>query len=182
MQDLTAKTFGRLTVVGYVGSNKHHHQFWLCECACRNEVVARSSDLKGGQHKSCGCLSRELTRERFLKHGQCPRSGATSTYVIWSGIFARCCNSKNKHFSYYGGRGITVCERWRKFENFYADMGDRPPGMSIDRYPDNDGNYEPGNCRWATRKEQRANQRPRSLKSCKAKDKETKPLPMKGEK
>lgn len=87
----------------------------------------------------------------------------TRTYEAWKHMIQRCTNPHAKHFSYYGGRGITVCERWlSSFENFLADMGERPPGLTLDRYPDNDGNYEPDNCRWATWTQQAANRRKRA--------------------
>ena len=101
-----------------------------------------------------------------LAHGHARRKGETPAYCSWRHIIDRCTNPNNIGFKYYGGRGITVCERWRSFENFLEDMGERPNGKSIDRYPDNDGNYEPDNCRWATPEEQRANRRPRRVHAC----------------
>jgi hypothetical protein len=92
-------------------------------------------------------------------HGHTVGGKATRVYETWASMHKRCCNSKCKSYPRYGGRGISVCERWSKFENFLADMGEPPPGKSIDRYPNNDGNYEPGNCRWATREEQEANKK-----------------------
>jgi hypothetical protein len=83
----------------------------------------------------------------------------SDTYRSWHGMRQRCSDPKQENYKYYGGRGITVCDRWQSFENFLADMGERPEGTSIDRYPDNDGNYEPGNCRWATRSQQQHNKR-----------------------
>ena len=97
-----------------------------------------------------------------IKHGQSKRGQRTSEYQIWRGMKTRCQNSKSYAYKYYGGRGIQVCKRWQDFRNFFTDMGKRPgPEYSIDRI-DNDGNYEPGNCRWATPHEQRVNSRPRS--------------------
>lgn len=130
-----------------------------CRCDCGTEKTVERGNLMAGRTKSCGCLNAEMRSARST-HGQTTGFRETRAYKSWCGIKDRCCNPKNSRWSDYGGRGISVCERWRaSFENFLADMGDCPPGYSIDRYPDVDGNYEPGNCRWATDDEQRTNKR-----------------------
>lgn len=122
-----------------------------------------SRDLRAGDTKSCGCLKHDLTVERNLKHGHSTRNGVSGTMVSFRNMHQRCSDKACPDYPDYGGRGITVCDRWSDFTNFLSDMGERPEGRSIDRV-DNEGNYEPENCQWATSKEQHANRRPRRRK------------------
>lgn len=153
--DLTGRQFGRLTALQECGRRKHHGPMWLCRCTCGTEKIVPGVRLRTGVTRSCGCLLRDSrTIPRFIKHGKY----GSRVRSIWNGMIQRCSNPRRKGWENYGGRGITVCERWKSFPNFYADMGDPPDGTSLDRV-DSDGNYEPGNCRWATRTEQGANRR-----------------------
>ena len=154
---MTGQRFGRLTVVERVPSRAEAH--WRCLCDCGNTSVLRGSILRDGQVRSCGCYLRDRLRRVNTVHGQAVRGHMTPTYNSWMQMRRRCRDPKHGQWANYGGRGITVCDRWRdSFANFLADMGERPDGTSIDRI-DNDGNYEPGNCRWATPLEQSHNKR-----------------------
>lgn len=164
--DLTGKTFGRLTVLSRA-ENKNGRTHWLCECTCGNRIVASTSNLQSETTRSCTCLQKETAAKVLLRHGEASWPKRSREYRIWVAMRYRCNNPNCSDHQYYGGRGITVSPRWDTFQNFLVDMGRCPPGMSLDRYPNKDGNYEPGNCRWATDEQQRHNQRPRYGGLCK---------------
>lgn len=161
LKDIVGQRFGRLLVISRHGSTIHKQATWSCICDCGKMTVAVGSDLRGGHTSSCGCYNRDQIVRKFTKHGQAKASGLSRTYRIWAGMKTRCLNPKTKAWIRYGGRGIRVHESWLDFENFYAAMGDAPPGKTLDRIK-NDKGYEPGNCRWATYREQAQNQRIRS--------------------
>lgn len=171
--DLTGRKFGKQFVLGpdapLDASMKKYLFPWRVRCDCGNvRTISHSALVRG---RGCGCVHRQRAKEANTKHGFAygQRYGRRPerTYRIWQNMLNRCRNQKLPCWKNYGGRGIVVCERWQDFANFIADMGECPPGLSIDRI-NNDGNYEPSNCRWATRKQQSLNQRPRKSRSARA--------------
>lgn len=136
-------------------------RWWECECQhCERKTVCRimATTVRKDRQKTCGCLHREAAVKTHTKHGNSPASGSTRTYRIWAAMKSRCSDPNHKNYRHYAGRGIGVCERWKKFDAFLEDVGEIPDGMEIDRI-DNDKGYEPGNVRLATRAEQCRNMR-----------------------
>ena len=158
------RRFGRLTPVHEAARSKRGERRWTCLCECGATAVVFQSVLRNGSTNSCGCLRKEVTRARKTTHGNTQCKSPTPEYQAWRAMKRRCYSPHGKDYPHYGGRGVTVCERWlHSFENFLADMGERPTtDHSIDRV-DVNGNYEPGNCRWATDIEQARNHRNNAL-------------------
>lgn len=155
--DLTGQTFGRLTVLSMtmVKTARRNVAHCICSCECGGIITTLPHSLKSMATKSCGCLLSEVSASRQTTHNQ----SNTPTWSVWCAMRRRCDNPRNKSYGLYGGRGITVCERWQDFSNFLADMGERPSRLhSIERQNTN-GNYEPGNCVWATKAQQSRNTR-----------------------
>ena len=159
-RNLLGKKFGRLTVLEDTGERYNQKLvIWKCKCDCGEYKNVSSNSLLTGGTKSCGCLQKERTKEsskKKIKHGHKKSNQITPTYSTWQSMKRRCLNEDNHNFKYYGGRVIMICERWMVFENFLADMGERPEGKTLDRI-NNDGHYEPSNCKWSTSKEQANN-------------------------
>lgn len=148
LNDLSGETFGSLIVIKRDGTHPGTRKpMWLCQCNCGARCHVVGTALTTNHTQSCGC-----SRTRPRLHGQ----RKSRAYNTWANMHQRCRNPKHPRYADWGGRGITVCERWHSFKEFYADMGDPPPGMTIDR-KNNDGHYEPDNCRWATVETQNRN-------------------------
>jgi len=150
--DLTGVRSGSLVVQyelpGIRSPNGACVRMWMCKCDCGKSKAVRGIHIANGATISCGCFF----------HGHTRQNGKPSrTYHSWVSMTSRCNDLKNPFWHRYGGSGITICSRWEKFKNFLQDMGERPEGTTLDRFPDKKGNYEPGNCRWATPKEQSRN-------------------------
>lgn len=147
IKDITGQKFGKLTALAYAGNTK-----WSCKCDCGEMCEVLGDSLRRGSTKSCGC-------SRNVRHGATINGAWTPEYNSWVSMNDRCNNPNNKRFYDYGGKGISICERWKLFENFLADMGPRPKGTTIDRWPNPNGNYEPNNCRWGTTEQQAYNKK-----------------------
>lgn len=146
----TGQKFNKLEILKQVEQSKCGKSQWLCRCDCGNEKIIRGDHLKSGHTKSCGCLA--------SKHGHYKNGEKAKIYQVWLNMIDRCTNPSNNYYNDYGGRGIIVCEEWRKFSNFSEDMCEVPAGLQIDRI-DNDKGYYKSNCRWATTKQQSRNRR-----------------------
>lgn len=150
-KDYTGRRFGMLTVLAFHSKAKRGLSKWLCRCDCGKEIVAYGTNLTRPNHTtSCGCRQAKITAERSTIHGHAKRTAKSKEFITWCSMIHRTTCQSAGNFEHYGGRGITVCDRWREsFENFLTDMGPKPKGLTLERLNVN-GNYEPKNCIWAS--------------------------------
>jgi len=161
--DLTGQLFGNLIVLNEAPVRASDGSVqWRCLCSCGNTTIVSANNIKRGITRSCGCLQVQQQQLGSFKHGHTCGGVISSTYTAWNNMIARCTNPNDSSYEYYGARGISVCQRWMKFENFLQDMGEKPEGLVLDR-ENNNGNYEPGNCRWVTYSVSNQNRRPFNL-------------------
>lgn len=158
--DLTGKSFGEWVVLSYSHTNARGVLHWVCRCSCGTVSEICGNNLKSGKTTNCGCTKAKRTADRNTTHGM----SKTRVYKIWAGMIQRCSNPNRRAYKYYGERGISVCDRWRDFKNFFDDMGDPPSEKHSLERVDNDGWYEPSNCKWATSEVQSRNNRNCKLK------------------
>jgi hypothetical protein len=160
VNDLSGKVFGKLTVIRDAGRDKWGQVIWLCRCDCGNEKTIVGGNLRRKHgNVSCGCVQTEHALKACTKHGHTKNRNPTREYRSWQSMKRRCLEKAHVHYGNYGGRGITICERWvDSFENFFSDMGECPAGYTLDRIDPN-GNYESSNCRWASWSQQASNKR-----------------------
>ena len=154
LKNLVGLRFSRLEVIARDGGDKWGRAKWICRCNCGKIKVVAGCHLRSGKTQSCGCLQKEVVAERLRTHGMV----GTPTYRSWGCMLSRCTDPNHKQYAHYGGRGIEVCDRWLKFEGFFADMGKKPKGLTVERMDNNKG-YFPENCIYATYKEQNRNSR-----------------------
>lgn len=154
---------GRLKVLAPAKGPQKKRAYWFCRCDCSKHAIVMGKYLRAGEVKSCGCLNRQSPdRKTYVKHGHTAKGRISPTYHSWAAMIGRCRHPVKRSKGY---KGVLVCEEWKDFRNFLADMGRRPKGTTLDRYPNRSGNYEPGNVRWATAKEQATNRDNKTLVS-----------------